>query len=174
MKYLVAVLLLMLVAPFQSFSQGRKIKKANAETAAWRYEIEVENVGLQGACNVKVWSYSKNPAVATEQTKKNAVHGMIFKGVADKTGIKGKKPLVADVTVEGKYADFFENFFADGGEYMKYVAYTTTGQVAAGDVVKLGPKSREYKVGVVVTVQYDQLRKRLEQEGIVKKLNEGF
>lgn len=174
MKYLVVALLLMLVAPVESFSQGQKIKKANAETVAWRYEIEVENVGLQGACNVKVWSFSKNPAVATEQAKKNAVHGMIFKGVADKAGIKGKKPLVADVTMEEKHAEFFKNFFAEGGEYMKYVAYTTSGQVGAGDVMKVSKKSREYKVGVVVTVQYDQLRKRLEQEGIVKKLNQGF
>ena len=40
--------------------------------------------------------------------------------------------------------------------------------IGPGDMIKVGKK--EYKVGVVISVAYNDLRKRLESEGIVKKL----
>ena len=44
--------------------------------------------------------------------------------------------------------------------------------VGAGDVSKVNKK--EYKVGVVVSVNKDELRKYLESEGILKGLASGF
>ena len=59
-------------------------------------------------------------------------------------------------------------FFDDiKGEYMKYVSLTS----AAHEVIRVG---KEYKVGVVVTVHKDALRKALENAGIVKGLSHGF
>lgn len=162
---------LILLIPTVSFAQKRKIKKANEDTENSRYEIEAVEVGLQGTCLVKVWSFSKKPTVAAAQAAKNAVHGVIFKGIPAKDRMQGKKPLVADPTVESQYADFFETFFADGGPYMKYVTLTNNGAIEGGDVMKIG---KEYKVGVNVTVNYSELRKALETQGIVKKLGAGF
>lgn len=62
--------------------QKNKTKKANAETAAWRYEIQNEAVGADNTVLVRVWSYSKSVDVARKQALKNAVHGLIFKGAA--------------------------------------------------------------------------------------------
>ena len=50
------------------YSQAKK--KANKDTENWRYEIEVVQTGTQGTYLIKVWSYSKKPAVAIEQAKK--------------------------------------------------------------------------------------------------------
>lgn len=157
--------------PAIGFSQKRKIKKANEDTEKARYEIEAIEVGLQGTCLVKVWSYSKKPTVAAAQAAKNAVHGVIFKGIPGKDRIPGKKPLVANASVESQYADFFKTFFADGGPYMKYVTLTNNGAIEGGDVMKVG---KEYKVGVNVSVNNSELRKALEEQGVVKKLNSGF
>ncbi len=55
-------------------------KKADKDTEHFRYEIECAGNGAQGTYLVKVYSYSKKPNVAAEQCKKNAVHGIIFKG----------------------------------------------------------------------------------------------
>lgn len=55
---------------------------------------------------------------------------------------------------------------------MRFVTLTNNGAIAAGDIMKVGKK--EYKVGVVVTVQYNDLRKYLEEKGIVKRLDAGF
>lgn len=162
---------LMLIVPAVGFSQKKKIKKANEDTAQWRYEIEALKVGTQGTCLVKVWSYSKKPEVASSQSRKNAVHGVIFKGIPAKDRIPGKKPLVQNASAEAEHADFFKNFFADGGAFMRYVTLTNNGAIEAGDVMKIG---KEYKVGVNVTVNYSELRKAMEDAGVIKKLGAGF
>ena len=163
---------LILCVPMVAFSQKQKIKKANEDTENWRYEVETVEVGLQGTCVVKVWSYSKKPTVAANQARKNAVHGLIFKGLAAKDRIPGKKPLVSEAEAQAKHADFFDSFFSDNGDFMRYVTLTNNGAIGAGDVMKVDKKT--YKVGIIVTVNYNDLRKALEDQGVVRKLNAGF
>ena len=145
--------------------------KANKDTENWRYEIEAVGVGVQGTYLIKVWSYSKKPDVAIEQAKKNAVHGIIFKGFAGKQGIPGKSALTNNVNLEQEKAEFFKPFFADGGKYMKFVTITNDGAVGSGDRLKVG---KEYKIGVIVSVNVAALRKDLEDAGIIKGLSSGF
>ncbi len=157
---------------FSANAQWKK-NKANADTKIWRYDIECEGIAKQGSKLIKVWSYSKNPKHAISSAMKNAVHGMIFKGYAGGgQGCTPFKALVSSPDVEEKFKEFFDKFFADGGEYMKYVSAATDGSIAPGDRLKIS--KREYKIGVVVNIQSDQLRKRLEKEGIVKGLSSGF
>jgi len=148
-------------------------KKAEKDTKVWRYEIQCAGVGVDGTKLVKVWSYSKSPEVAMNQAKKNAVHGMIFKGYAgnSETRCPSAPPLTNNAALEQDKAEYFEKFFADGGPYMKFVSATNDGGVAAEDRVKIG---KEYKIGVTVSVMYDQLRKELESAGIIKGLSSGF
>lgn len=146
-------------------------KKANNDTKNWRYDIEAAGVGTQGTYLVKVWSYSKKPKIAMEQAKKNAVHGIVFKGFVGKPGVPGQKPLASSPAIEQEKQQFFDEFFADGGKYMKYVFESTAGAVAAEDRMKVG---KEYKIGVVVSVNVDALRKDLEAAGVIKGLSSGF
>ncbi len=150
-----------------------KKNKANEDTKIWRYDLECEGIAKKGSKLVKVWSYSKNPKHAISRGMKNAVHGIIFKGYAG--GGQGCTPfqaLVSDPSVEEKHKEFFDSFFADGGAYLRYVSSATDGSIAPGDRLKVS--KREYKIGVIVNVQTDQLRKLLESKGIVKALNSGF
>jgi len=163
------LLFLGLCLSVSAFSQAKK--KADKQTEAWRYEIEVLSTGAQGTYQIKVWSYSKKASVASEQSKTNAVHGLIFKGFVGKQGVPGARPLADSPNIENEKADFFEPFFEDGGKYMKFVSMTTDGAIGAGDVQKVG---KEYKVGVVVNVNVAELRKDLEAAGIIKKLGAGF
>ena len=151
--------------------KAQSAKKANQDTKQWRYELEAVNVGVQGSYLVKVWSYSKKPVVAIEQAKKNAVHGIIFKGFAGKSGVPGQKPLTSNPNLEIEKAEFFDTFFSDGGKYMKYVSESTDGGLSEGDRLKIG---KEYKMGVIVTVNVSNLRKDLEDAGIIKSLSSGF
>ncbi|GAB3358292.1 hypothetical protein GCM10027566_22740 [Arachidicoccus ginsenosidivorans] len=150
-----------------------KKNKALADTKIWRYDIECAGLGKQGSKLVKVWSYSKNPKHAIASAMRNAVHGIIFKGYAGGgQGCTAFKPLVRDPAAESQHQAFFDAFFAEGGEYLKYVSSATDGQIAAEDRLKVS--KREYKIGAIVTVMTDLLRKRLEKEGIVRALNAGF
>lgn len=166
--------LLMLAVMFLALplaSMGQAKKKANKDTEAWRYEIEPVGTGTQGSYQIKVWSYSKKPKVAIEQAKKNAVHGIIFKGFASSQGATGQKPLAPNPNLEQEKEDFFDLFFKDGGKYQKYVTLTNSGAIAAGDRVKIG---KEYKIGIIVSVNVAGLRKDLEEAGIIKGLASGF
>ncbi|MDD7887120.1 hypothetical protein [Flavivirga sp. 57AJ16] len=150
-----------------------KKNKANEDTKIWRYDLECEGIAKQGSKLVKVWSYSKNPKHAISRGMKNAVHGIIFKGYAGGgQGCTSQKPLVKSADTEKNYKEFFDAFFADGGEYLKYVSAATDGSIAPGDRLKVS--RREYKIGVIVNIQFNQLRKRLESEDIIRSLNSGF
>lgn len=164
-------LLMLIVIGVAGVVNAQARKKAEKDTEAWRYELEAVSTGVQGNYIVKVWSYSKKPAVAIEQAKKNAVHGIIFQGFAGKQGIPGQKPLTSNVNLLDEKADFFDPFFADGGKYMKFVSQSADGSVGAGDRMKVG---KEYKIGVIVSVNVSALRKDLESAGVIKGMGAGF
>ncbi len=145
--------------------------KADKDTKKWRYEIEAISEGKEGTYLVKVWTYSKKANVAIEQAKKNAVHGIIFQGLIGNGKVSGQPPIASDPGIEIQNADFFNNFFKDGGEYSKYISVSNDGSVGAGDRQKV---DKEYKIGVLVSVRKDLLKKALENAGIVKGLSSGF
>ncbi|MEI7596369.1 MAG: hypothetical protein WCK02_11525 [Bacteroidota bacterium] len=164
-------LALIMIMGLSSLLNAQARKKAEKDTEAWRYEIEAVKTGIQGSYLIKVWSYSKKPEVAIEQAKKNAVHGIIFKGFVGSQSVPGQKALTNNVNLEEEKSEFFKEFFKDGGKYMKFVSLSTDGAIAAEDRMKIG---KEYKVGVVVSVNVAALRKDLEDAGIIKSLSAGF
>ena len=166
---IILILLSFLTLPYISMAQSKK--KADKETAEWRYEIEASGNGTQGTYQIKVWSYSKNPETAIEQAKKNAVHGIVFKGFPDNAMGDGQKPLAQNPNLEQEKEDFFKTFFQDGGKYQKFVSLTNNGAIGPGDRIKIG---KEYKIGVVVSVNSAELRKDLEAAGVLKGLGSGF
>ena len=60
---------------------------------------------------------------------------------------------------EQEKEDFFKPFFADGGTYMKYISVSNDGSIDPDDMLNVG---KEYKIGVVVTVRKEMLKKDLE------------
>ncbi len=163
-KILLSLLVMALCLPA---SAGLRQKKANKDTKQFRYEIECAGNAIQGTYLVKVWSYSKKASVAENQCRKNAVHGVIFKGYGGGQGCVSQRPLASQPGVESQYSEYFNSFFSDGGEFQKYASIME----GTTETVKVG---REYKVGVVVSVRKDDLRKALEAAGIIKSLNSGF
>lgn len=148
-------------------SCGAAKQLSKTDTGKFRYEISGVNNGSQGSYLIKVWTYSLTKYADIEECKKNAVHGVIFKGYAGTANVHPQRPLVREAGAESKYGDFFGKFFANGGEYNKYVTVTMGSQ----EIVKFG---KEYKIGLVVSVSKDQLRKALEAAGVVRSLSSGF
>jgi hypothetical protein len=174
-KILFSALFTLVLTSFSFSSNAQARKKADKDTVEWRYEIQCQGTGVQGTYLIKVSSYSRKPQVATEQAKKNAVHGVIFKGFAGTSaggGCTSQNALARNPNIEEEKAEFFKLFFQDGGKYMKYVTASNDGALASGDITKVS--KREYKVNVVVSVKKDALRKDLENAGILKSLSSGF
>jgi hypothetical protein len=156
-----------------SNAQISKTKKAQKDTDAWKYEIECVGIGKPGTKVIKVWSYSKKANVATKQSQKNAVHGMMFKGYAGGgQGCTSQKALVSDPSVAEQKKEFFDNFFElEGGKYQKFVSHSSD---STPEVIGVKIKGYKYKVGVIVTVNTSALRKDLEAAGVVRGLSSGF
>jgi hypothetical protein len=162
-KFLLLAAALLVVVSASAAS--RKLK--NSDTEKFQYEIEGVSNGSQGTYLVRVWSYSSKTKLDVEISKKNAVHGVIFKGYAGTKDVRPQRPLIAAPGAEVEHADYFNLFFKDGGEYNKYVTITAGSQ----QVVKVG---KQYHIGVVVSVSKDALRKALEQAGVLRSLGSGF
>jgi hypothetical protein len=168
-KFYPPFLLLLSLITFTQCKSSQQL--ADEDTREWRYELEAVQTAQQGSYLVKAWTYSKDTQTAKEQAKKNAVHGIIFKGFPNKGRVKGQRPLVNDPEAEEKHEMFFDTFFDQGGDYQKYVTLADHGAIEAGDRIKIG---KEYKIGVLTTVNVSELRKRLESEGIIEELGSYF
>lgn len=147
-------------------------KKKNLNVDNWRYEIEAVGTGVEGSYQIKVWNYAKDTETAVELAKKNAVHGIIFKGFPNNGRIQGQKALARDPNLEEEKKDFFTAFFSQDGKYQKFVTLVDNGNIGPGDRIKLNKK--EYKIGVIVNVNVAGLRKDLEAAGVIKSLSFGF
>ncbi|MDE5736323.1 MAG: hypothetical protein K2L03_05555 [Bacteroidales bacterium] len=130
----------------------------------YTYQTECLGSELDGSYTLRAWGIGRNQVDALAQARKNALRDVIFKGIS-----KGKsdceiKPILMEVNAEEKYRDYFNRFFADGGEFEHYVNYkdkrvSTFHRERTED---------EIKYGVTVRVLYDRLVDKLRADGILK------
>ena len=133
------------------------------------YELHSLGVGSEGSNLIKVYSYANNYDKAVKQAKHDAVHGVLFKGIVGGNGCANQPAIVKPQELSTNQA-FFDKFFTSG-EYLRFVNLSNDGSIDGADRLRVGNK---YKIGVVVSVQKDALRKYLEQEGIIKRLDAGI
>ena len=133
-----------------------------------RYEIEMAEVGEPGTLVVKVWCYNKKPQISEDVAKMNAIKGVLFKGVSDSGRMKGRKALVEDGY--NNHKDYFDDFFKEG-KYANYSRVALNNYVEQNSLIKVG---KLYKIGKIVVISYNDLRKQLEEDKIIKGLNYGF
>jgi len=152
----------------------RKRKKADRETAKWNYSIECQGEAASGTYTLKVYSILTDERLAAVQAQKNAVHAVIFQGINAQGRIcKGKPALARSIKLEAEREDFFKEFFAsvkrnDPNNFARYVNVVEM----VTDRQKLGKK--KFRIGSLVTVNVALLRKKLEEENIIKSLSSGF
>ena len=84
---------LLAVAMSLPMTAGIRQKKADKDTQQFRYEIECAGNAIQGTYLVKVWTYSKKASIAENQCRKNAIHGVIFKGYGGGEGCVSQRPM---------------------------------------------------------------------------------
>ena len=123
------------------------------------YTIEGEGTGVQGTYLVKVTMTANKPDVKDEELAKCAIHGILFRGFQGNR--QHQRPLAGSATNEQKNADFYNEFFQQ-----QYQSYATT-EAGSRSVMKAG---KEYKVSAMVSVNKDQLRKDLTQQGALRDI----
>lgn len=139
---------------------------AGAQTQAVysRPSIRCMGVELDGSQTLRVQGYGRNRSDAKEQAKKNAVWAVVFDGIHD--GVEGcdMRPLVTEANAREKHDSFFNQFFADNGQYINYVSLKDTKKKSSGKSKdKLG-----YAYDLTIRVLRPQLKECLKTNGIIK------
>ena len=137
---------------------------ANAQDKVlYKETVRCLNVELDGSETLRVIGFGRNRDDAREQAMKNAVNVVIFQGIKD--GNKGcnMKPIIEELNAREKYAEYFDIFFMDNGEYKKYVSLKDT---------KLRSKNKtKTKLGMgyemTIRVMRSQLKARLKNDNIL-------
>lgn len=164
MKKITSLIVLVLMATLSLNAKNYKFDMNHS------YEVQVVRVAQQGTKFLKVWGVAGSADKAMVQAMQDAVAACIFTGVEGNENA-GKVPaLTAGRSVYEEHKDFFDKFFTKG-EFLNYVKNSNTGY-PTGENNRAVSGGR--KVGLFVVVMYDNLRKRLEDEGIVKKLDSYF
>ena len=169
MKKILLILVLALSAIVVCSAQGKDRRKS---FKSWEnYEVTTEKVGVEGTKFIKVWGFGKSVDKAVMSAKRNAVHACIFRGLPGCATANATPAIVRDPNGYDKNADYFDEFFAAGGPYLSYINLTTDGIPSGQDRRKV---QGGYKVALYVQVMYDNLKAKLENDGIVKGLSHGF
>lgn len=136
---------------------------AQSQAIYARSSVRCMGVELDGSQTLRVQGYGRNRMDAKEQAKKNAVWAVIFDGIRD--GVQGcnMRLLVTEVNAKERYEDYFNIFFADGGEYEKYVSMRDTKKRSGGrEKDKLG-----YSYDLTIRVLRAELKARLKSDNII-------
>lgn len=91
-------------------------------SAYQNYQIQCLGVELDGSQTLLSWGEGRNEADAVEQAKKNAVREVLFNGIQSGSDACDRRPILNTPNAEERYREYFQRFFADGGEYSKYVS----------------------------------------------------
>lgn len=171
MRTILLFALTVLLIMAQSADAQKRKERKTAFNSSYNYEIQIMVVGMDGTKVYKVWGYGKKVEDAVLNAKRSAVAAAIFKDIPGRSGVEGSPALCAESGSAEKHADYFDKFFDYGGAWQNYVNLTNDAAPAGKDRLKT---KDGYKVGVIVQVLYDNLRKDLEAAGITKALNSGF
>ena len=128
-----------------------------------RSSIRCMGVELDGSQTLRVQGYGRNRSDAKEQAMKNAVWAVIFDGIREGAEGCNMRPLVAEVNAKERYEDYFNLFFADNGEYKKYVSLRDTKKRSGGrSKDKLG-----YAYDLTIRVLRSELKARLKADNLI-------
>ena len=134
--------------------------------SAGAFAQETECIGkeMDGSLTLRVWGTGRNRTDALEQAKKQAVYDVLFKGVTKGNTDYNMRPVMTEVNARERYQDYFDIFFMDRGEYLKYISMEDK---RAGSTRVSKRNYRDVTVGVTVRVLVPQLRARLKADGVL-------
>jgi hypothetical protein len=153
---------ILLIIPIITFSCNIQKKIAGN----YVYKTECLGVEMDGSQTLKAWGNGRNRWDAIEQAKKTAVNDVLFNGMIVGGQDCDRRPVVSEVNARKKHEFYFNKFFADGGQYKKYVSLKDE---RIGQKLSRDRKGARQSVthGVVVRVLRAELRQKMIEDGII-------
>lgn len=139
---------------------------AHSQMATFQKQV-IECLGVEGdgSQTLRVTGTGRNKSDAVEQAKKDAVYAVIFTGI--RSGMNGcdSRPLINEQNARDKYDEYFNIFFMDNGEYLKYVSMED--RKLRSNVKSKNKYFKNYRI--TVRVIRNELKARLKADGVIKQ-----
>lgn len=132
------------------------------------YQTECVSLDIEGYISFKIWNTKSGKSYKPEQARKDAIHAILFSGIAGSNGCTTQTALVIKSEEIDKFKKIEKDFFSSKGNWAKYSRSSATESTLP---INLGQKN--WKV-YQVSVAKDALKKYLEEKSILKSINTGF
>lgn len=134
-------------------------------TAYYDFKTKLIGTELDGSYTVTAWGRARHGLDAYNQAKKQAVYDILFTGVEPQTSnLTRQQPLLLEVNAKTKYQDYFDNFFKDNGEYLKYCSMNDK-RWRSSDFYR---SDRQVVCKATVLVYRSKLKRKLIEDNIIK------
>lgn len=128
----------------------------------YNFKSTLISASPSGYITMRSWGSGPDKASAIKEAKKNAVSDVLFKGF-DTSNDYLARPLIYEVNAREKYAQYFDRFFSDGGEYENFVVETSS-----TDGSRIESKSQgRHNYGITVTIDRNALKNQMRADGLI-------
>jgi hypothetical protein len=132
------------------------------------YQTECFSVESDGYVIVKIWDTKKGEKYNLEQARKDAIHAILFSGISAGKGCSTQPPILNKTEEQENFKKIEKSFFAKKGKWSMFTGSSSTETTLPEN---LGVNN--WKV-YQVSISKNELRKFLEEQNIIKSLNNGF
>lgn len=132
------------------------------------YQTECVSLETDGFITFKIWNTKSGKSYKSEQARKDAIHAVLYAGIAGSSGCVTQEALLMKSEEIEKFKGIEKDFFSSNGKWAQYTRSSATETTLP---VNLGAKN--WKV-YQVSVSKDALKKYLSEKSIIKSINSGF
>jgi hypothetical protein len=132
------------------------------------FQTECASVQTSGYIVIKIWDVKKGAKYNFNKARKDAINAVLFSGVAGGSGFTTQPPILKTSDDQLNFKKISKIFFKKNG---KWTSFTRSSEISTIQPSSLGVNN--WKV-YEIKISKDELRKYLEEQKIIKSLNNGF
>lgn len=154
--------ILVLTIPLFSLSISNARKKYNS------YQTECVSLNTDAHVVIRIWNTKKGLKYKMENARKEAIHAILFSGIAGGNGCSTQPALLNTPEDRSNFKAIEKRFFSKKGEWSRFTRDGTENSFGTKNDISATCKIYQ------VSIARKDLRKYLEENKIIKPLNSGF
>lgn len=131
-------------------------------------QTECVTTGSDGYITIKIWDTKKGVKYNAEQARKDAINAILYSGISSSAVCNTQAPILNRTDAQTKFKKIEKNFFSKNGKWSFFTRSSITETSLPTSLSK--NNWRVYQV----SISKNELRKYLEDQNIIKSLNNGF
>ncbi len=132
------------------------------------YQTECISIQSDGSIAFKIWDTKKGDKYTPEQSRMDALHAILYSGIIGGAGCSTQPPILDETEEQENFKNIEKSFFSKKGKWSMFTRNSSTQTTLPSSI-----GDENWKV-YQVSVSKNELRKYLEDQKIIKPLNNGF